>query len=95
MSLPSVFLVTTQAVAGPQSEDADGRRYPILAFALADTEDAARAIACEDLAGQGYVDIDIERIGEITDPDAIPEDLRNTYQIAVRWGCALIIYDEP
>lgn len=95
MSPPAVFLVTTQAVAGPDSEDADGRRYTILAFARADTEEAASDVALSDLAGQGYIDVEIERTGEITDPGAIPDDLRNAYDIALRWGCGLIIYDEP
>ena len=95
MSPASIFLVTTQAIAGPDSEDADGRRYTILAFARAETEDAAQTVAREDIAAQGYIDIRIERAGEITDPSGIPDDLRNAYQTAVGWGCALIIYDEP
>jgi hypothetical protein len=95
MSPASIFLVTTQAVAGPDSEDADGRRYTILAFAQAAAEDAAQTVARDDIAAQGYIDVEIERIGEITDPTAIPEDLRNAYHTAVKWGCALIIYDEP
>lgn len=95
MSLASIFLVTTQAIAGPESEDADGRRYTILAFAKAESEDAARAVARDDLAAQGYIDVEVERTGEITDPSGIPEDLRNAYQTADKWGCALIIYDEP
>lgn len=94
MSRP-VFLVTTHAVAGPDSEDADGRRYTILAFAMGDTEDEACAVAREDLASQGYLDIRIERTGEITDPSGIPPDLKTAYQTALTWGCALIIYDEP
>lgn len=95
MSPASIFLVTTQATAGPDSEDADGRRYAILAFAQADTEDAAHVVARGDIAAQGYIDVEIERTGEIIDPSGIPEDLRNAYHTAVKWGCALIIYDEP
>ncbi len=95
MSPASIFLVTTQAVAGPDSEDADGRRYTILAFAQGETDDAAQTVARDDIAAQGYIDVEIERTGEITDPTGIPEDLRNAYHTAVKWGCALIIYDEP
>jgi hypothetical protein len=95
MSPASIFLVTTQAVAGPDSEDADGRRYTILAFAQAGAENDAEAIVRDDLAAQGYINVEIERTGEITDPTAIPEDLRNAYHTALKWGCALIIYDEP
>jgi hypothetical protein len=91
----AVFLVTTKAVAGPDSEDADGRRYPILAFAAGEGEADAERVALEDLANHGYLDIVIERTGEITDPTAIPEDLRRAYDTAQRWGCALIIYDAP
>lgn len=95
MSPMSIFLVTTEATAGPESEDADGRRYTILAFAQGDAEDAAQAVVRDDLAAQGYIEVEIERTGEITDPTGIPEDLRNAYHTAVKWGCALIIYDEP
>lgn len=95
MSLASVFLVTTQATAGPDSEDADGRRYPILAFAMAADDAAAEQVARDDLRSQGYIDIVVERTGEITDPAGIPEDLQSAYQTAQRWGCALIIYDAP
>src|SRR5205085_1162175 len=95
MSPGSVFLVTTRAVAGPESRDADGRTYAILAFAAADTEAAAETLAREDLSGRGYLDIDVQRTGEITDPAAIPADLRSAYETALRWGSALIIYDEP
>lgn len=91
----SVFLVTTKAVAGPESEDADGRCYPILAFAAGDDEADAVRVAREDLASRGYLDIVVERAGEITDPAGIPEDLRSAYRTAQRWGCALIIYDAP
>ena len=95
MSLASIFLVTTQAVAGPDSEDADGRRYPILAFAAAESDAAAERIAREDLEARGYIDVVVERTGEITDPAGIPEDLRSAYETAQKWGCALIIYDAP
>jgi hypothetical protein len=95
MSLASIFLVTTQAIAGPDSQDADGRRYPILAFAKAGNENDAGRVAREDLESQGYIDILIERTGEITDPAGIPEDLRSAYETALKWGCALIIYDAP
>ena len=92
---PAVFVVTVRAVAGPESADADGRAYAILAFVAAEAEPEAELAARQDLEAQGWVDIQIERIGEITDEAAVPEDFARAMQTARRWGCALIIYDEP
>lgn len=91
----TVFVVTIRAVAGPQNAEPDGRRYDILVFARAQTEDAARGVAFDGLAQLGWIDAEMLRAGEITDPDAIPDDLRGAFDRALAGGCAVIVYDEP
>jgi len=87
---PLVFLVTLQAV-----ESQGAAPLTVLAFARADDEAAAEAVAMADLAGMGWTDIDVQRIGELVDWDALPDDFRGAVDTAVRFGCGLIIYDEP
>lgn len=87
---PRVFLVTLQAVEAPGAP-----ALTVLAFARADDEDAARAVAIADLEGLGWSDIAVARVGELVDWDALPDDFRSAVDTAVRFGCGLIIYDEP
>ena len=87
---PVVFLVTLEAV-----EVADSQPLTVLAFARADTEDAAKAIATEDLRRLGWTDIRTVRTGELVDFAALPDDFRGAVDTAVRFGCGMIIYDEP
>jgi len=91
----NVFVVTVEAVAGPGVDPPDGRRYTILAFACAADEAAAALVARADLAAGGWMDIEVLRTGEIVRPEAVPDDLRNALETARRFGCALVIYDEP
>lgn len=87
---PTVFLVTLQAVEAPGAAP-----LTVLAFARADDEPAARSVATSDLEGLGWTDIAVERVGELVDWAALPEDFRGAVDTAVRFGCGLIIYDEP
>jgi hypothetical protein len=87
---PSVFLVTLAAV-----EVVGSAALTVLAFARADTEDAAKAVAVEDLHRLGWTDIQVVRTGELVDFTALPEDFRGAVDTAVRFGCGLIIYDQP
>jgi len=87
---PSVFLVTLEAV-----EVAGSAGLTVLAFACAETEGAARAVAIDDLQGLGWTGIRIVRTGELVDFAALPDDFRGAVDTALRFGCGLIIYDEP
>lgn len=87
---PRVFLVTLRAVETPGTAP-----LTVLAFARADDEDTAKAVAVADLEGFGWSDIDVQRTGELVDWDALPDDFRSAVDTAVRFGCGLIIYDEP
>ena len=84
------FLVTLEA-----DETPSGPRLKVLAFALGDDEAGATAAAVADLEEQGWTGIAALRAGEVTDPAAMPPDFRSAYETALRWGCGLIIYDEP
>jgi hypothetical protein len=84
-----------RAVAGPENSQPDGKRYHILAFARGETEDAASLAAFEGLDALGWIDAEALRSGEITDPGAVPDDLKGPMRNALRDGCALVIYDEP
>jgi hypothetical protein len=86
----SCFLVTLEA-----DETSSGPRLKVLAFALGEDEAAATAAAVSDLEGQGWSGIEALRTGEVTDPGALPDDFRSAYEAALKWGCGLIIYDEP
>lgn len=87
--------MTARAVAGPEHAEPDGRSYDILVFARADGEAAALRVALQGLARLGWTDAQALRAGEITDPDAIPADLRGAFERALAGGCALLVYDEP
>ena len=87
---PSVFLVTLKAVETPGAAP-----LTVLAFARADDEDAAKAVATADLDGLGWTDVAVERTGALVDWEALPADFRGAVDTAVRFGCGLIIYDEP
>lgn len=87
---PSVFLVTLQAVETPGSAP-----LTVLAFARADEEDAAKAVATTELEAFGWTDIEPLRTGELVDFEALPDDFRGAVANAERYGCGLIIYDEP
>ena len=86
----SVFLVTLEAV-----ETAGGPLLTVLAFAKAETSDAAGVMAADELASFGWTDIRALRTGELVDFTALPEDFRDAVATAQRFGCGLIIYDEP
>lgn len=88
-------MLTVQAVAGPANAQPDGRRYAILAFARGEDEAEATQAAGEGMATLGWIDTQILRSGEITDPDAVPADLRDALLRARRDGCALIVYEQP
>ena len=90
MDPAAVFVVTLEAV-----EAGVGPPLTVLAFARADTGAAAEAAAAADLAEQGFAHIRALRTAEVIDAPALPDDFRNAYETALKWGCALIIYEEP
>ncbi|CAN7384810.1 hypothetical protein LJR219_002340 [Phenylobacterium sp. LjRoot219] len=91
----TIFVVSMQAVAGPENADPDGRCYDLLVFARAATEAEAEAVAHRGLAQLGWIEAQALRSGEITDPDAVPDDFRRSFETAQAVGCAVIVYDEP
>jgi hypothetical protein len=84
-----------RAVAGPANSQPDGRRYAILAFVCGEDEPQATETAFAALEVLGWIDAEALRSGEITDPEAVPADLRAPMKRARRDGCALVVYDEP
>jgi hypothetical protein len=90
----TVFVVTIQAVAGPENVVPDGRRYDLLVFARGEDEAAAAEVAARGLGALGWIEVDILRSGEVTDSAALPEDFRDNYRQATEFGCSVIVYDE-
>lgn len=90
----TIFVVTMRAVAGPENSVPDGRCYDLLVFARASTDSEAEAVAFRGLAQLGWIDGQALRAGEITEPDALPEDFRRTFERAQAAGCAVVVYDE-
>ena len=82
--------MTLQAV-----EDAGSSPLTVLAFARAEDEAAASAVAVADLEGLGWREIAVQSIGALVDHGALPDDFRGAVETAMRFGCGLIIYDEP
>ncbi|CAN7284811.1 hypothetical protein LJR225_001457 [Phenylobacterium sp. LjRoot225] len=93
--LATVFVITMRAIAGPENSQPDGRDYDLLVFARADTEAEAERVAFQGLGQLGWIDPQALRSGEITDPDAVPDDLLASFARALEDGCAVIVYDEP
>jgi hypothetical protein len=92
---PYIFVATVEAVAGPENDVPDGRKYSILAFVEAGDEAAAGVRAERELTETGWIDIEVLRCGEVTDEAAVPADFVQALETARRWGCGLIVYEEP
>lgn len=95
MSKVSVFVLTMKAVAGPENTVPDGKRYDLLVFSRGADEAEAERVAFEGLSKLGWIDGAVLRNGEITDPGAVPDDLKDAMTGALANGCAIIVYDEP
>lgn len=85
-----VFVVTLEG-----AEAAGGPFLTVLAFACAPDEAAAEQAGADELRRLGWTEVRVVRTGELTDPQALPADFSDAYANALRYGCALIIYDEP
>ena len=85
-----VFVVTLEG-----REEEGGPALTVLAFVCADEEAEAEAAAMRELEGFGWREVSALRSGEVTDETALPEDFRGAMETARRYGCGLIIYDEP
>ena len=91
----AVFVLTMKAVAGPRHAQPDGRRYDLLVFARGLDEAEATRVAFRGLERLGWDEAEALRSGEITDADAVPDDLQPSLRRALADGCAVIVYDQP
>ena len=85
-----VFVVTLEAL--------EGGRPPvltILAFIKAATEVDAEATAVVEVGRDGFSHARVLRTAEVIDAKAMPEDFASAMANAHRYGCGLIVYDEP
>ena len=85
-----VFVVTLQGV-----EAGGAAPLTVLAFVTADDEAAAEAIGVAEVEALGWGAVEALRTGAVTDEAALPDDFRDAMAVARKWGCGLIIYDEP
>lgn len=90
----AVFVVTMRGVAGPENSVPDGRRYDLLVFARGEDELAAQGVAFRGLGSLGWIEVEMLRLGEVTQPDALPDDFRDNYGRALATGCSVIVYDK-
>jgi hypothetical protein len=95
MGEASVFVVSIQAVAGPQNAVPDGRGYDLLVFARAESDPEAEAAALHGVAQLGWIRARALRCAEVLRPEALPADFTPSYRRALADGCAVIVYDEP
>jgi hypothetical protein len=92
---PPVFVLTIEAVAGPENSVPDGKRYALLVFVRGATEEAAQMAGLNGIAELGWIEPALLRTGEITDPSGVPDDLKRAFANAQAHGCAIIVYDDP
>jgi len=85
-----VFVVTLEGVEPPATA-----ALTVLAFVTAPTAEAAEATGAAEVAALGWIDVAVVRSGEVTDASALPADFAGAMETARRFGCGLIIYDEP
>ena len=76
-------------------EVAGGPALTVLAFVAADAADAGEAQAVREVEAMGWREVAALRSGEVVDESALPDDFRGALATARRYGCGLIIYDEP
>ena len=84
-----VFVVTLEGL-----EPGAATPLTVLAFVRADDEAAAECGAIAELGHFGWTAIQALRCACVLDAAALPEDFRPTMATALRYGVALIIYDE-
>ena len=85
-----VFVVTLQAL-----EDGRPPALTLLAFVKARAEADAEATAIVEVRRDGFSDPRVLRTAEVIDAAAMPEDFGSAMANAHRYGCGLIVYDEP
>ncbi|MBU1379095.1 MAG: hypothetical protein KKE02_23910 [Alphaproteobacteria bacterium] len=85
-----VYVVTLEAL-----EDGRPPALTILAFVKAETEADAEAVAVVEAGRDGFSDARVLRTAEVIDAAAMPEDFSDAMASAHRYGCGLIVYDEP
>lgn len=83
-----VFVVTLHAWEA-------GTRLTVLAFAKAADMAEAEATAVRETLRDGFTQPEVLRTAEVIDAGAMPEDFRDALAGAHRYGCWLIVYDEP
>jgi hypothetical protein len=86
----AVFVVTLEGV-----EAAGAPALTVLAFMRAADEAEAERGATAELEALGWTGVQVLRSGEVTDAAALPEDFRAAMQTALKFGCGLVIYEEP
>jgi hypothetical protein len=85
-----VYVVTLEALEGGKPP-----ALTILAFVQAGTEAEAEATAILEVGRDGFSDARVLRTAEVIDAAAMPEDFGTAMANARRYGCGLIVYDEP
>jgi hypothetical protein len=85
-----VYVVTLEALEGGRPP-----ALTILAFVKAGAEAEAQATAILETGRDGFSDARVLRTAEVIDAAALPEDFGAAMASAQRYGCGLIVYDEP
>ncbi|TAJ69228.1 MAG: hypothetical protein EPO51_23500 [Phenylobacterium sp.] len=85
-----VYVVTLQALEGGRPP-----ALTILAFVRAGAEGEAEATAILEVGRDGFSEARVLRTAEVIDAAAMPADFSSAMANARRYGCGLIVYDEP
>lgn len=85
-----VFVVTLEALEAGRPP-----ALTILAFVKAGAEADAEATAIVEVGRDGFSDARVLRTAEVIDAAALPEDFGGAMANAQRYGCGLIVYEEP
>lgn len=91
-----MFLLLGQATAGPDSEYRSGGRHGVLVYVLAESVDAACAIAEAKMPSVGWQDIRFDRGGKLANEPAEDDPAAlGAHRTAMAGGCGIVVYSDP
>lgn len=92
----TMFILSGEATAGPESEFRTGDRHPVNVFVLAETMEGAVAIAVAEMPRAGWHDIKFDKGGELSgeQPEGHPAIVA-AFNTALGGSCGIVVYSEP
>ena len=90
-----LFMLTAQAVAQNQTGYRAGARHALMVFVTAPDENSARQNARDAISKNHWLEGEVMRIKQLSDPDLIEDDiLRASAEWALEQGDAIVVYKD-